>query len=249
MGLEPIIFDPPLLIISPNEFSPTRHDNREGVLAPFLRNPCQHLYLQFNDFTLNDDTFPNFTEAIEHSVKNPNGWCHQKLKEKSNRFGRPKAEASYICIGIDKIEGDKTMYSGVIKIWPPGYYSPIHNHGVAYGIIRVLHGKILIKFFPELSMGVRQSCLIEQLFEANQATWMMPKLNQISQMKNPDMYGSCCITLHCYQYKTDEQVPCEHFDFITNDGQHIECYHSLYDNTYLTFKKLMMMESAPKIII
>lgn len=30
----------------------------------------------------------------------------------------------------------------VLEIWPAGHNSPIHNHGNAYGIVRVLHGDI-----------------------------------------------------------------------------------------------------------
>ena len=30
----------------------------------------------------------------------------------------------------------------MLEIWPAGHNSPIHNHGNAYGIVRVLHGDI-----------------------------------------------------------------------------------------------------------
>ncbi len=243
IGKEPVIFDPPLLIISPNEFSPTHPTKHNGVLAALLGNPCQNLYHEAMKFTLKDNSFPNFIETIEHSIRNPNGWCHQKLREKANQFGRPRAEATYLCIAMDEVETGTIKCPCVMKIWPPGYYSPVHNHGDTYGIIRVLHGKLLVKIFPALSLNFQQNPPIEQLFEENQVTWLMPKLNQTYQMKNPDMYGSCCITIQCYQYDSNDQVHCERFSFITNDRHHIEYYNCIPDNNYLVFKKAMMMET------
>ncbi len=29
-----------------------------------------------------------------------------------------------------------------MEIWPPGHFSPIHNHGNAFGIVRMLHGSL-----------------------------------------------------------------------------------------------------------
>ncbi len=249
IGKEPAIIDPPLLIISPNEFSPTNPANNNGILACLLPDLLRNLYIEIINFTLNDDSFPNFIETIERSIRNPNGWCRQKLEKKANQFGRPRAEATYLCITLDD-HGNGTMkYSPVIKIWPPGYYSPIHNHRDAYGIIRVLHGKLLVKYFPALSLNLRQNSLIEQLFEKDSVTWIVPKLNQTHQMKNPDMYGSCCITIQSYHYETDEHRPSECFHFITNDNRHIEHYDCLPDENYLAFKKTMQAESMSETVV
>ncbi|CAF5009570.1 unnamed protein product [Rotaria sp. Silwood1] len=243
IGSEPVIFDPPLLVIAPAEFSPTHPKNTNGVLESLLKNPCRNLYHEVITFTLKDNSFPNFIETIEQSIRSQNGWCHRKLKEKVNQFGKPRYETTYLCITVDQLENGKIMHPCIMKIWPPGHYSPVHNHGDAYGVIRVLHGRLLLKFYPALSINFRQNPSIEQLFEENQVTWMIPKLNQTYQMLNPDMYGSCCITIHCYQYETDDQVYGEHFDFITNDGHHIDHHNCTPDNNYLDFKRMMMMES------
>lgn len=242
IGSEPILFDPPLLIISPSKYSPTHPQHKDGILAPLLEIACQNLYFQAMNFTLNDDSFPNFIETIEQSIKNPNGWCYQKLREKLNQFGKPRTEATYLCITLNKPEDSKIRYSYMIKIWPAGHYSPVHNHHHTYGIIRVLFGKILVKFFPTLSTNLHRNPLIEQIFEENQVTWMVPNLNQTCQIINPDMYGPCCITIHCYQYETGDQIYCENFNFITNDGHHIEHYSCKGDNNYADFKNIMLKE-------
>ena len=54
--------------------------------------------------------------------------------------------------------------------------------------------------------------LIEQLFEKNNITWMMPKLN-------PEMYGSCCITIQSFHYETDDKRSFEYFRHITYDNR------------------------------
>jgi hypothetical protein len=242
IGKEPVIFDPPLLIISPDEFSPTHPANNNGVLASLLENPCRYLYHGIMNFNLNDQSFPNLIETIERSISNPNGWCHQKLREKTQQVGGRKAETTYLCIMANKLEIGSIQYPCSIKIWPPGHYSPVQNHGDAYGIIRVLHGKLLLKYSPILAKNLRPNPLIEQLFEKNQVTWTMPKLNQTFEMKNPDMYGSCCIVIECYQYETDDQVHCRSFDYKTRRKV---CDYTP-DNDYLAFKEIMKMESMPE---
>ena len=235
IGKEPVIFDPPLIIISPAEYSPTRPMNHYGILADLLPDSLRTLYNSIMNFTLNDDAFPNFIETIECSLKNPRGWCSLKLREKANQFGKTRIETTYLCLSFN---------ASVVKIWPPGHYSPIHHHQDACGVTRVLHGKLLIKYFPMLSLHLHPTSLIEQLFEKDSVTWMMPKLNQTHQMKNPDMYGSCCITIESFQYETDEQTGLECFRYITNDHHRIENYRCVPDDTYQAFKRTMQMEST-----
>lgn len=213
------------------------------MLALFLGSPYRNLYDEVINFTIYDNNFPNFIKTIEHSIKNPDGWCHRKLKEKANQFGKARTESTYLYIMVNELENGAVRHPCAIKIWPPGHHSPEHNHCNAYGIIRVLHGKLLIKFFPALSLSMRQSSSLEQLFEENQVTWIMPELNQTHRMINPDMYGSCCITIECYQYEENDQAHCEHFDFIRNGTNYIDHYSFKPDSNYLDFKKVMKVES------
>lgn len=235
IGKEPVLFDPPLVIISPEDFSPTCPTNNNGIFANLLPDPLRNLYHEMIDFTLDDIDFPNLIETIERSIKNPNGWCYRKLREKVNQFGRSRLETTCLCISVNTF---------TIKIWPPGHHSPIHHHRDAYGLIRVVHGKLLVKYFPTLSLNSHTDAIIEQLFEKDSITWMTPKLNQTHQMKNPDMYGSCCMTIQSFHYETDEPTSVECLRYITNDHRRIENYQCTPDESYSTFKRIMQMEST-----
>lgn len=224
-----------MIIISPNEYSPTCPVNNYGILAALLPDPLLNLYNGIINFTLRDDTFPNLIETIERSIRNPNGWCYRKLREKINEFGKSRIESTYLSLSVNR--------SSLIKIWPPGHYSPIHHHQDAYSVIRILHGKILIKYFPTLSLHLHPNSPMEQLFEKDSVTWMMPKLNQTHQIKNPDMYGSCCITIESFQYETDAQALSECFRYITHDNRRIENHQCTPDDTYQAFKRTMQIES------
>ncbi len=47
----------------------------------------------------------------------------------------------------------------VLEIWPAGHSSPIHNHGNAYGIVRMLHGDITGAHPAPLSACLPVCCL------------------------------------------------------------------------------------------
>ncbi len=47
----------------------------------------------------------------------------------------------------------------MLEIWPAGHSSPIHNHGNAYGIVRMLHGDITGAHPAPLSACLPVCCL------------------------------------------------------------------------------------------
>lgn len=245
IGREPITFEPPLKILSPNDFSSTHPVKNKFVYERLLADPLRSLYDELQSFHLNDPDFSDFIEAIEQSINNENSWCYLKLKEKCKLFGKPATENTYICITIDEIETKKTNYSCLLKIFPAGHCSPIHSHSDAHGILRVLYGKLLIKYFPFLSTNFNQNSPIEGLFEQNEVTWTTPKLNQTQQMKNPCVNGSCCIVLQCYQFRHKAQDCCESFDYVTNNGQNIAHCDYAPDTNYNTLKEILKMEFLP----
>jgi hypothetical protein len=48
----------------------------------------------------------------------------------------------YIRVSVGLPSGCSPGIPYVLEIWPPGHFSPIHNHGNAFGIVRMLHGSI-----------------------------------------------------------------------------------------------------------
>ena len=63
----------------------------------------------------------------------------------------------YIRVSVGLPSGCSPGIPYVLEIWPPGHFSPIHNHGNAFGIVRMLHGSITSErpLFPH---PVTESC-------------------------------------------------------------------------------------------
>lgn len=240
LGKEPVVTDPAMFVVPQDTYSIGVHS---AIPPSKLAKPCRDLYDDVANFNLNTG-FPKFVEAIEESLKNPNGWCHKKLIEKANRFGRPNIKATYLRITHGLKSGTAPGHTYVIEIWPPGHYSPIHSHSNAYGIIRVLHGRLLVKLFPELTTKPFQYPPVEQILDTNKVTWMLPKLNQTHQVRNADLDGSCAISIQCYQYGHEDDVHYEYFDYLSNDGLSIQHFDPKSDMDYDDFKKLMKEEST-----
>ena len=237
-----IVHDPALLVVpdaSLNLLDTVRH---RVIESSRLDKPCRFLYNRVRDFELNDDQFPEFSKAIARSVESTDGWCHKKLIEKANRFGRPNFSATYLRITIGNLDGSAPGHAFVVEVWPPGHYSPVHNHSNAYGIIKVLTGRILVKIFPELALNVRQHPPIETILEKGQVTWMLPRLNQMHQVRNPDIYGDASVTIQCYQYGDEDTEHYEYFDYLNNDGQSIGHFAPVSDIDFFEFKEKMQAE-------
>jgi hypothetical protein len=227
--------EPPLLVHRQSQTSLLNHNAFYSSISPLnLVEPCRSLYHNLIHFKFDDDDFPDLIQAIEHSIKNPNGWCYQKLFEKANQFGRSKREITYLRLTLDPI---------VIEIWPPGHYSPIHNHKNAYGMFRVLSGSIVIRLFPALTLNLQHEAPIEYLVRQDQVTWMLPRLNQTHQMKNVES-SSCCIIIQCYSYEGDDEKRKnqEIFDFIVNNGRDIQLMKPNSDMNFGAFKEKIRKE-------
>jgi hypothetical protein len=67
-----------------------------GISPLNLVEPCRSLYHNLIHFKLDDADFPDLIQAIEYSIKNPQGWYYQKLSEQANRFGRSQRERTYL---------------------------------------------------------------------------------------------------------------------------------------------------------
>ncbi|CAF1469409.1 unnamed protein product [Rotaria magnacalcarata] len=237
-----VVYDPALVIVPENTLTLIDRISHRAIEPSHLEVPCRKLYRSILNFELNESDFPDFSRAIDRSVRSPDGWCHTKLIEKANRFGRPNFHATYLRITIGHRDGSAPGHAFVVEAWPPGHYSPVHSHSNAYGIIKVLSGRILVKIYPELALNVRQHSPIETILEQGQVTWMLPKLNQIHQVRNPDIYGNTSVTIQCYQYGQEDQEHYEYFDYLNNDGLAIDHFDPTSDIDFFEFKRLMQNE-------
>jgi hypothetical protein len=241
-GIDPVLHELPLFVIPQDKYSVEHLASHCAISPSRLQKTCRELYETIINFKLNTDDFPDLTDVIERSIKNEKGWCYRKLQEKANRFGKPNPMATYLRITVGGRQGNAPGHNYVIEVWPPGHYSPIHNHSNTYSIIRVLYGEILIKLYPALKLNVNQYKPIEQICHQERVTWMLPNLNQTHQLKHVDLYGTSCITIQCYKYGRDDREHYEYFDYLANDEQSIGHFNPVSDMDFGEFKERMRQE-------
>ncbi|CAF3979332.1 unnamed protein product [Adineta steineri] len=240
VGKNPVVDDPALLVITPDQFTIDHQQNNTVIPITRLDSHCQALYHDVIHWRFQDDDFPYLYEAIEYSISNNKGWCHQKLIEKASRFGGRNLRATYLRITIGRNRGTSPGVPYVLEVWPPGHFSPIHSHGNTYGIIRVLHGEVNVKLYRTLNLKKKEPIHEATIYE-NQVTWLSPGLNQVHKLENKSPNKSC-ITIQAYEYVANDVTNYEYFDYITNDGQDIKVFDPVSDIDYFEFKKIIMEE-------
>jgi len=191
-------------------------------------------------FILDDKDFPDFTKAIERSIATPGLWCYKRLQEKASEFGKPNIKETYLRITLGLNNGESPGIPYVMEIWPIGHYSPVHNHGGASAIIRVLNGNINVKLFPFLSKDVKE--FNEAVFKKGDITWISPTLNQVHQLHNLDTNTKTCITIQCYMYENDDNTHYDYFDYIDDEKGNVQQYEPDSDMDFISFKHLMKEE-------
>jgi predicted metal-dependent enzyme (double-stranded beta helix superfamily) len=240
---DPVTVDPAMVVLSPDRISMEDIARNQATVAANLTPCCQQLYANVagGNFELNTSDFPQFVDAIEASIANPLGWCYQKLKEKADEFGKPDPEETYLRITMGTNQGESPGIPFVMEIWPPGHYSPLHNHAGANAIIRVLNGEITVRMFAMLS-AYHRAPFMQAKFRKDDVTWISPRLNQTHQLYNHNTSGPTCITVQCYMYGESDETHYEYFDYLSDND--IKQFTPNSDCDFLTFKQRMKDEWA-----
>ncbi len=246
---DPITQTIPLLVKDMNEL--TMDELAKGMVMPNanLTTTAQKLYncISGKKFVLDSPDFPEFSQAIEHSIKTPGLWCHERLKQKATEFdkNKPDEKETYLRITLGENNGESPGIPYVMEIWPPSHYSPIHNHAGAHAVIRVLHGSINVSLFPFLS-GDELEPFGKADFSKEDITWISPTLNQVHKLTNTQK--ETCITIQCYMYDDGNKNHYDYFDYLDANGS-TQQYEPDSDMDFLAFKALMKkewLESTPK---
>ena len=216
----------------------TMHDMARNKYMPRanLSHAAQKLYDCVENAKLNDDVFPDFGKAIEHSIVTPGCWCHETLKSKATEFGPSNPDETYLRITLGKNNGESPGVPYVMEIWPPGHYSPIHNHGGANAIINVLRGSINVSLFAHLGS---EHPFAASNFSKGQVTWISPTLNQTHQLRNTGT--KTCVTLQCYMYDSSDRVHYEYFDYLDESGT-VKKFEPDSDMDFVNFRNIIMRE-------
>ena len=226
----------------------TMMDVAKGTYMPLenLSLVSQKLYhcIGGKRFLLNDDDFPEFTDAIEHSIDTSGCWCNTRLKQKSTEFNpdKPTPLETYLRITMGVNNGDSPGQMLVMEIWPKGgHYSPVHSHANCEAIIRVLHGSINVTLYPYLC-GQKEEIkpFAVKDFHEGDVTWISPTLNQVHKLKNISN-ETTCITIQCYEYDQDDSRHYDYFDYIDDSGK-IQQYEPDSDCDFVLFKQIIKKE-------
>jgi hypothetical protein len=195
------------------------------------------------NFTLNTPDFPDFSEAIEYSIKTPGCWCNTRLQQKATEFDKdPQPLETYLRITLGQNNGESPGIPYVMEIWPVGHYSPIHNHSGANAIIRVLYGKINVSLYPFLCDSPESvEPFAETQFVKDDITWISPTLNQVHKLKNLDSNTQTCITIQCYMYDSSDTNHYDYFDYLGSKNAKQQ-YEPDSDMEFLEFKKTIRKE-------
>lgn len=238
---DPITRTIPLLVCKTDEL--TIDDIAQSTYLPHsnLSTVGQKLFdcVSGKKFVLDDESFPDFSKAIEHSINTPGLWCYQKLLEKASEFDKdhPNVLETYLRITLGENNGQSPGIPYVIEIWPSNHYSPIHAHSQSNAIIRVLHGSIHVRLYPFLNNDIEPFHEVD--IDKDQNTWISPFLNQYHQLEN--VQQETCITIQCYMYETDDSSHYDYFDYLDGSGK-VHQYEPDSDMDFVQFKQLMKIE-------
>lgn len=174
--------------------------------------------------------------------------CNTILQNKSREFNKDKPNflETYLRITLGQNNGESPGIPYVMEIWPIGHYSPIHNHGGANAIIRVLHGNIHVKLYPFLcSQKEPIETFAEKDFVKDDITWISPTLNQTHQLENLEKNKETCITIQCYMYDENNKKHYDYFDYIDINGKKQQ-YEPDSDMDFVEFKESIKIEYYKK---
>jgi len=242
---DPVTMNVPMRIKDTDELTMTDIASNNYLPTAYLSPVSRKLYdcIAGKNFILNTKDFADFSDAIEYSIKTPGLWCYERLKQKSTEFNpdKPNLLETYLRITLGQNNGESPGIPYVMEIWPPHHYSPIHNHGGASAVIRVLHGKINVNLYPFLCdekdtinpFGV-------EIFNKDEITWISPTLNQVHKLENTDD-NTTCITIQCYMYENEDNAHYDYFDYLDDDG-HKQQYEPDSDMDFIAFKETIKEE-------
>ncbi|MCY2980621.1 MAG: cysteine dioxygenase family protein [Planctomycetota bacterium] len=239
---DPVTTEPALYVLPVDAITMDDIAHNRATVAANLSETCQKLYhsVAGAKFQLNTPDFPNFSDAIEASIASPQGWCNKILAKKAGEFGQPNPDMTYLRITMGVNQGDSPGVPFVMEIWPPGHYSPVHNHAGANAIIRVLHGEITVNLYPMLSKSHLRPIGVAK-FGKDDVTWISPDLNQTHQLRNTNVAGPTCITIQCYMYGEGDTEHYNYFDYLGDQGER-DRFNPNSDMDYLSFKEQMKRE-------
>jgi len=210
-----------------------------------LPKVCLELYENIKLCELNVPEMDNgkkLSKCIKHSLETKGCLLYEKLKGKKN--GHPKPSQTYLRVTLGKHLGISPGIPYVLEIWPPRHSSPIHNHGNANTVIKVLFGKINFKIFNKHEMR-EEHFVLEFNGSEGDITWLDRNWYQRHQLTNES--DDFCATIQCYKYSKTDITHWSCFEYVSENST-IEEFLPNSDFNFGDMRKKVMEECKQSIV-
>ena len=216
----PFVRNIPALVIDSSRVSLKILDKGDFCLSAGLPLVCRELYENVKNCELDDSIKAKtdrvkLSDAIRYSVEAEGCSLHRKLKKKADIFGcNPKT--TYLRVTLGHSYGNSPGIPYVLEIWPSKHRSPIHNHGNAHAVIKVLFGSIRVQIFNKHTTTADAVPLKEFDARAGDVTWISRNWYQTHRLVN--ITEDFCATIQCYKYDDEENRHWPYFDYVSDDS-------------------------------
>ncbi|XP_074641784.1 uncharacterized protein LOC141899408 [Tubulanus polymorphus] len=220
-------------------------DDGDYVFSSSLPAACQEL---FNNVYGCDLNYPeevesvHLSDAIRYSIETKGCILNNRLKEKAGEFG-PNNKETYLRVTLGHSLGRSPGIPYVLEIWPSGHFSPIHNHGNANAVIKVLHGSIHISIYNKQTTDPNEKPLKEFDAHVGDVTWINRNWYQTHKLHN--VTDDFCATIQCYKYDSGDTTYWPYFDYVS-DNKTIEEFLPNSDFKFREMRKIVLEEYAKR---
>lgn len=208
----PLIVNWPFAVKDSSKASLFELDNNDHIFTGSLPPECQELYANIASAKVDLDWVPTpqqhkLSDAIRYSFETEGKTLYEKLKQKKMKYIR-------VTVGPHRSPSPGIPY--VLELWPKNQGSPVHCHGDAYGVIKVLHGGLRAEIYNRDMKTLIKYYNIQK----GDVTWMSPYWYQCHRLFNDT--ADFCATLQCYRYGAADTRMWPYFDYVNDDGSNGE---------------------------
>ncbi|XP_033726711.1 uncharacterized protein LOC117316282 [Pecten maximus] len=232
----PFIYNLSPLVLDSAQATLFTLDNNSYTLTGSLPAACKELYDNIRNCELNcppevDDVL--LSDAIRFSIETDGCLLFNKLKEKAGEFGPGSgAEETYLRVTLGHCFGNSPGIPYVLEIWPSKHYSPIHNHGNANAVIKVLFGQINISIYNKQTTELDATPLKSFNACKGDVTWISRDWFQTHKLRNNT--DDFCATIQCYNYDAGDTTHWPYFEYVSENST----IEEFLPNSDFTFKDM-----------
>jgi hypothetical protein len=156
-------------------------------------------------------------DAINYSLDNEGCLLNTTLMKKMSKAKDKKSTYLRVPFGFDANDIGQPGQPLVLEIWPKGHYSPVHNHGNALAIIKLLSGTLKSEWYNPLSDNYyeKPEIIKSSYLYASNITWMTSCYYQTHKLINiRNDIAAVSIQAYSHVESQSEDDYLEYFNFI-----------------------------------